>query len=236
MHRRALSTSASASALVALGVLFSGSARAEDAPASGEAKVVVELRANDPRATLERRQGTTALGGLGLPDLALGGLTHWEAACVAPCAAPVHAHSTYRIAGEGLVPTPTFALPRTTAGAPGAPLRIDADLGSSTARLSGMVLTAGGAGAMLLGATALVVSPILSANDVGSQGFRTGVVAGGAGALGLGVLLAAVGVTLWVTNGSSLRFEPAPTLASRVRRPDLGPRAQVRLLPNGLTF
>ena len=202
---------------------------APSAPAApGVPAVTVELRANDPRATLERRQSTTTVGGLGIPDLGLGGLTRWESACVAPCTTtPVSSEYSYRISGDGLVPSKTFTLPRRPRT-----LRIDADLGSSTGRVTGMLLTAGGAGALLLGGAALAASPILSANDVGSQGFRTGVLAGGAGAVGLGVLLAATGLTLWLSNGSSLRFDPSPTLASTAR-----PRPQaVRLLPTGLAF
>jgi hypothetical protein len=198
-------------------------------PAAAAPAVTVELRANDPRATLERRQSTTTVGGLGLPDLGIGGLTQWESACVAPCtAAPVSTDYSYRISGDGLVPSKTFTLPRGPRT-----LRIDADLGSSTGRVTGMVLTAGGAGALLLGGAALVASPILSANDVGSEGFRTGVLAGGAGGVGLGVLLAAAGLTLWLSNGSTLRFDPSPALASAPRP---RPQAAVRLLPTGLAF
>lgn len=183
--------------------------------------VAVELRANDGRATMERRKGTQTLSGLGLADLGIGGVTEWEPVCVAPCAAKLSPRDTYRIAGDGLVPSATFALPRASH------LRLDADLGSSRARVSGVLVTLAGAGAMALGTGALVASPFLAEGDVGSQGFRTGVLAGGVGSLALGTVLVAVGVTLWATNGTSLRFDPTATTTTA--RP-------TRLLPNGIAF
>jgi hypothetical protein len=183
--------------------------------------IAVELRANDGRATIERRKGTQSLSGLGLADLGIGGVTEWEPVCVAPCQAKLSPRDTYRVAGDGLVPSATFALPR-------APhLRLDADLGSSRARVSGILATLAGAGAMALGSGALVASPFLADGDVGSQGFRTGVLAGGVGTLALGTVLVAVGVTLWATNATTLRFDPTPT-PTTASRP--------RLLPNGVAF
>jgi hypothetical protein len=45
--------------------------------------------------------------------------------------------------------------------------------------------------------------PILESEDVGSKGFRTGVLAGG-----IGAVAATVGLFLWLTNGSSAHAEP----------------------------
>jgi hypothetical protein len=183
--------------------------RTEPGARATETETTVELHANDGRATLERRRGVHTLGGLGLPDLGIGGVTEWEPVCTSPCAMPVSRRSTYRVAGDGLVPSSTFALPT------GSRLRLDADLGSSQGRVSGALLTLAGAGALVLGTGALVTSPILAANDLGSEGFRTGLLGGGVAAASVGAILVAVGVTLWVTNESTLRFEPAATSTAR---------------------
>lgn len=197
------------------------------AAAANEPTVLVELHANDGKATLERRTSTQAFTGLGLPDLGIGGVTEWETACVAPCTAAVSPRYTYRVAGEGLVPSSTFALPRGNTR-----LRLDADLGSSRGRVSGALLTLAGAGALALGAGGLIASPILSANDLGSQGFRTGVLAGGIASVSIGAVLAAVGLTLWLTNDSTLRFEPNPsTTTAAAPRP-----MKLRWLADGFSF
>lgn len=184
-------------------------------------EITVELRANDGRATLERRKSTTSFSGLALPDLAIGGLTEWETVCVAPCAMPVSTRSTYRVAGDGLVPSSTFALPRTPH------LRLDADLGSSRSRISGALLGIAGAGALVLGASASIASPILAANDVGGEALHTGLLAGGIGTVAVGAVLLAVGIGLYFTNESTLRFDPTPTSRTDAKR---------TLLPNGFVF
>jgi hypothetical protein len=133
----------------------------------GSADVTVELRANEGTATLERHTGTSTLSGLALPDLGIGGVSQWETACVAPCAVPLSAHYTYRVTGDGRVPTTSFTLPRGRDR-----VTVDADLGRASGRIAGLGFFATGVGAMVLGGAALVASPILSANDVGSSGFQ----------------------------------------------------------------
>ena len=86
-----------------------------------------------------------------------------------------------------------------------------------------------GAGALVLGTGALVTSPVLAANDIGSEGFRTGLLAGGVAAVSVGAILVAVGVTLWITNESTLRFEPTATSTAHAL-----PKG--RWLANGFVF
>jgi hypothetical protein len=181
----------------------SGGSAAAAAPASGP---VVELTADDERATIERRVATSSPGGLPLLETGLFSVGHWEHACVAPCEVRLDPRYTYRVAGDGLVPTGSFAIhPSDAAGAAGADtrVRVDAKMGSSTGRVAGVVSTAAGALAIAAGGAALVASPILASEDVGSEGFRSAVVAGGVGAVSVGVLAAGVGLFLWLTNGSS---------------------------------
>ena len=61
-------------------------------------------------ATIERRGNTTSTT---LPVVEMGlSMGHWEHACVAPCELRLDPKYAYRVGGDGLVPTNTFALPR----------------------------------------------------------------------------------------------------------------------------
>lgn len=172
-------------------------------PASSADAPVVELTADDGRATLERRASTSSPT---VPLFETGALSmgHWEHACVAPCQVRLDARYAYRVAGDGLVPSDSFTLPRG-----GDRVRVDARMGSSVGRVVGVLATAGGLLAMAGGGVALAATPILESEDVGSEGFRAGVLAGGIGAVTVGAVSAAVGLFLWLTNGSDARAEPA---------------------------
>ena len=172
--------------------------RATSALASSEGAPVVELSADDERATIERRASTTSPT---VPLLETGVLSmgHWEHACVSPCEMRLDPRYAYRIAGDGLVPSDSFTLPRGQDR-----VRVDARMGSSTGRVVGVLAMAGGVLAVAGGGLALAATPILESEDVGSQGFRTAVLAGGIGAVSVGAVSAAVGLFLWLTNGSSV--------------------------------
>lgn len=158
---------------------------------------VVELSADDGNATIEKRTGTTAPS-LGILETGILSVGQWQHACVAPCQMRLDPRFTYRVAGDGLVPTSSFVLPRGEDR-----VRIDAKMGSSPARVSGMILTGAGAAAIALGGAALIASPILASEDAGSEGFRTAVLAGGIGAVSVGAIAATVGLFMWLSNGSS---------------------------------
>ncbi len=186
----------------------------------------VELHASDGRAVIERRVGTSSYSGLPLAESGLLSVGHWQHACVAPCRLRLDPRYTYRVAGDGLVASDSFALPEGKDR-----VRVDAQMGSSTGRVVGILLTGAGALGIAAGGAALAVSPILASEEVGSQGFRTGVLAGGIGVLGAGLLTAGVGLYLWITNGSSAHPEgQAQASASPPRR------AAVGLSPSGITF
>src|SRR5580704_4336542 len=76
-----------------------GPALAEDESAHVEvahgqaAQVTVILRADDPHATIA-------------------GVATWTPECIAPCEARLDPKFTYRVAGDGLVPSDSFVLPR----------------------------------------------------------------------------------------------------------------------------
>jgi len=167
----------------------------------------VELAADDARAAIERRVGTTSPGGLPLVETGVFSVGQWERACVAPCDIQLDPRYAYRVAGDGLVPTDAFGLPRG-----GDRIRVDARMGSSTGRVAGGLAMGGGAALAAAGALALLVSPILASEDVGSEGFRTGMLVGGGTALAAGAVTAAAGLFLWLANGSIAH--PSTTTAS----------------------
>ena len=169
---------------------------------------VVELSADEGNATLEKRTGTTAPS-LGLLETGVLAVGEWQHACVALCQMRLDPRFTYRVAGDGLVPTASFVLPRGEDR-----VRVDARMGSSPARVSGMLLTGAGAAALALGGAALIASPILASEDVGSEGFRSAVLAGGIGAVSVGVIAATVGLFMWVSNGSSAHPRAVASAAS----------------------
>jgi hypothetical protein len=106
------------------------------------------------------------------------------------------------VAGDGLVPSDSFTLPHDRDR-----LKLDAKMGSSYARLGGIGLTAVGTGGVLLGAAAVILTPIFESQDVGSRTFRTGLLAGGVSVLSLGAIAAFAGIYLWASNGTTIHPE-----------------------------
>jgi hypothetical protein len=174
------------------------------APAPAPAAAVVQLDADDTRATIERRVGTQSPSGLPLLETGFFSVGQWQQQCVAPCTLALDTRYSYRVAGDGLVPTDSFSLPSS-----GERVRVDAKMGSSTGRVAGALATGGGLLAIAVGTAALIATPILHSEDVGSEGFRTGVLAGGIGAVSIGVIAVGIGTFLWFTNGSSAHTQIA---------------------------
>lgn len=200
------------------------------APAKSDAgkTVTVELQSNSARATIEKRVGTTSLPSLPFTETSFGSVSHWEHACVAPCELKLDPHYAYRVAGDGLTPSDSFALPRGKDK-----VTLNAEMGSSPARLSGMALTALGTGSALLGGTALALSPVLESQDVGSKGFRTAVLAGGVIFLAAGVLELGMGLYLWMSNGTTVRADHGVLAAKNDTR---SRSSAFKITPAGVVF
>lgn len=184
----------------------------EPAPAPKPAEKtgpLVELNADEDGATIEKRTATTGATYLGPFEAGVLSTGHWQEVCVAPCQVRLDPNASYRVSGDGLVPTRSFILPRNEER-----VRVDAKMGSSPVRVGGMVLTGGGAASILAGGLALAISPILASEEVGSEGFRTAVVAGGIGAVSLGAIALTTGLFMWLSNGSSAHTQ---TIASSSR-------------------
>ncbi|MGH7281804.1 MAG: hypothetical protein ACRELY_09800 [Polyangiaceae bacterium] len=161
--------------------------------------VSVTLNADDSRAAIERRVGTTSYAGLPLADASFGSIAQWQQACVAPCQLQLDSRYSYRVAGDGLVPSDSFTLPQDRDR-----LKLDAKMGSSYGRLGGIGLAVLGAGGVFVGAAAVVLTPIFASQDVGSGTFRTGLLAGGVSVLSLGAIAVGAGIFLWATNGTTI--------------------------------
>jgi hypothetical protein len=174
-----------------------------EAKAEAQPGVAVQLSADDNRATIERRVATTSVPALPGLETGIIGLGHWEHTCVAPCdGVKLDPKYTYRVSGDGLVPTDSFSVPR-DAGQ----MKVDAKMGSSTGRVLGAASTIGGGLLILGGGLALAASPVLASEDVGSKGFRSAVLVGGVGAVSVGAIAATVGLFLWLSNGSTAHTE-----------------------------
>jgi len=168
------------------------------APGSPPAAAIVELSADDGRATIERRTGTLSPSGMPLVETGVLTVGRWEHACVAPCTVKLDTRYEYRVAGDGLVPTESFGLPHS-----GDRVRVAAKMGSATGRVAGALTTGAGIVAIAAGGLALIATPILQSEDIGSEGARTGVLAGGIGAVSVGAIAVGIGTFLWLTNGST---------------------------------
>lgn len=101
---------------------------------------VIELRASDPRAVIERKTGSSSPSGVPFAETSFFSVGHWEHACVAPCQLELDPKFSYRVSGDGLVPTDSFTIPRGRDR-----VRFEAKMGSSTGRLAGILLTGAGA-------------------------------------------------------------------------------------------
>jgi hypothetical protein len=172
-------------------------------------EIAVALHADDGRATLERRASVESPAGFPFPDASLARIETWTPACVAPCAEKLDPRFSYRVSGDGLVPSGPFLLPQGRES-----VVVDARMGSAYGRVGGMLIGGAGVGALLLGGVALVATPILEDRNVGSPALRTGVLAGGVGLVGIGVLAVGTGLWLWLHNGTQVRLDALPTTAS----------------------
>ena len=225
-------TRVSIAALVAASVsvsLAQTAFAAEDAVAAPEVQppapkpVTVVLRADGRNATLQRETSVQSYVGLPIKDASLVSLGTWEPACVAPCTVKVDPRFTYRVGGDGLVPSDSFTVPQDADH-----LRVDATMGSAEGRLGGAVLAVGGVGGILLGGAAMIAVPIMESQNAGSQGLHVGVLSGGAAVASVGVIALVSGIWLWMRNDTTLREDSSPRAAAR--------STSVSVSPSGVVF
>ncbi|MGZ3416666.1 MAG: hypothetical protein ACXVEF_39850 [Polyangiales bacterium] len=107
----------------------------------------------------------------------------WTFACLAPCSHPVE-EGEYRVGGEGVNPSSTFVLRD--------PTQVAVKAGSKGRAFGGQLLLGAGAGALLIG--------IFMATGDNTDVAIPVIAIGGAAAVG--------GLTLWLTNRTSITLSP----------------------------
>ena len=125
----------------------------------------------------------------------------WTTACpVLPCELHLSAADEYRIAGEGIVDSDVFRLPRATN------VQVDATGGSSMLHGIGTVLTVGGV-LFAAGGGAILLVP---GNPHASDDTKTSKTVVGAGFLAMGLVGTAIGILARVFSDTSVRVSVAP--------------------------
>jgi hypothetical protein len=173
------------------------------APAFARVHIVTTAR----RLDLERRAGS--LPGepppvLRAPYASSDGWIEWQRVCTAPCDTEVQLGGEYRVAGEGVTTSGSFAL-----HGPATELRVDP--GSSGVRRAGSALTVIGGIAALAGGIFLGVSAIhpagQPASTLGIGGYAS------IGALAGGGALVIAGIGMIIGGGTSVQDEAHHDLA-----------------------
>jgi hypothetical protein len=134
---------------------------------------VVTLRADNPRAVLQQLQ------------------LRWRDICVSPCGVPVDPAGTYRIAGDTIRPSTEFRMPP-----PSGPVLIDTQTGSAFKHGGGLVLAIGGGVSALAGVLYLVKASTISYQSEDGPAARGGLTGIGLIYLAIGGVLMAVGIPL----------------------------------------
>jgi hypothetical protein len=141
---------------------------------------LVKLQANKPQAILQQLR-----------------LRTWQDLCLMPCGIVVDPTGSYRVGGEGLRDTSSFQMPR-----PSGEVLVDANMGTSARRRTGIGLTLGGFGAALLGGLTARLGIESDSQSTSNQNTSTNST-GGLVLLIVGIAAVAVGIPLWVTSRSS---------------------------------
>ncbi len=176
----------------------------------------VAIDADEPNVTLSRVMGY----GYVQYGASTGVMANWQTVCVAPCQASVDSTAMYQITGDGVTPSRTFSLP---ASPNGAPLHLRVHAGSSGARIGAAWLLLGGITFALTGSILAVTFAALS-----SDSNTTGWIVAGLVTTGVGAIMIAAGIPLFLGSGTSVTNDQNMTIAKR--------RSPIRLTPTGFAF
>ena len=179
---------------------------------------------DDPRVTLfrliERIEFGGAVAGVAGVEIIPGLFVSQRpiSECAAPCNKSVDPRFLYRVAGDGITPSPSFRFP------PGhSAYKLEVDAGSSSAHTAGVVLTTAGICLAALGGAFLAVAAV----DRESPAV---VPTAGAVGGGVGLISMAVGIPLWLSSGTSVRVDAA------MNEPEIRPPAGMAFRAQGITF
>ena len=193
---------------------------ARPAPVSAYPTAFVGIITTDPDVMLERRIGSLGKQPVGAhfgavkpgspppaynPPSTYGPYweSDWERVCKTPCQAQVALGGEYRIAGDDVTPSDSFAI---TAGG----MRLDVDPGNESARNAGTYMAVFG---YLLAAVGGVFLGTSIGEDFDEDANDAVIVASSIG-IGVGLLIGTVGVVLHVVNGTEVRDGGGRVIAS----------------------
>jgi len=145
--------------------------------------------------------------------------------CAPPCGESLPREGVYQIAGDGVVPTAKFTLPKDPSN-----LQVHVRAGSEGVRTTGMVLGVAGMTTFVTGCAYVVYNFVTTPFDTpgNPRPVQVAMVLGGAGVViaGVGLLLALTGTTK-VTTSRGVTFSQGPARRGRTA---------VRLTLRGLEF
>lgn len=206
--------------------------------------VASTARADEPRTEPRDVQVTSNRDGTTLEKLDTAVHFGWfraegyQVVCVAPCLAHLDPSATYKISGDGVVPSKHFQLQ------PGESA-LNADTGSSGARRWGWTSAATGSSFMVAGGVMLALGFAFAPNASDSKfagpsgrslyesqdrmsGIYTGI---GGGMLAFGGVLTVLGVVLVATNGTTITTSSGREIGSASTT-----RSGLRFGPEGIVF
>lgn len=183
---------------------------------------VIELRADDPAATLYQLTGETMRLVHYRHHVGLRRVGLWTALCRTPCGVAVDTNGVYKIDGLRMVPSDSFVVP--AAGF----VSLDVSAGHAGPRVGGVLLTTFGGTAAVLGIvfTSVAFGIGNSDGDGPSRGFLTA----GLVLLGSGAAMLAGGIAMLLASRTIVRTSEGYRLAVAGRPTGL------RLAPDGVHF
>jgi len=201
-HRPTRATFALALASLCAALSYAPSARAEPlpvpAPAPSEKNTRVRIVSPNPASTLERRIGSLATGPAVPESQYASAIPRWEQVCVVTCPEAIPIGGEYRIAGQGVTPSSSFAL-----RAPSVELHVKP--GSHTARRIGTAMAMVGVLAAAAGGVSLLIA--LSASDSTTTTNNQPIIIGSAATAIGGSVIGLVGLGIVLASGTTVRDE-----------------------------
>ncbi len=171
-------------------------AAAPSAPPAAAASVRVRLRAENPHVALYRLSST--FGGYDGDGDAFSG-ANYERVCLTPCDLRLDRASQYQIGGEGVAASDILELPAADR------VELTVHAGSASLQALGWVFTYLGGGLALAAPLSLALEAAMPSGPAGNGGLTASPFfwpTVGAAALGVGLL--AVGLPLWLGNGTKV--------------------------------
>lgn len=186
----------------------------------------VELRSNDPAATLFMVTGGGTRMVWGRHHRYLSHYDVWSPVCRTPCGVPIDPGGLYQIRGLRMNASSSFVIPQTPL------VTLEVDAGHTGPRAGGVILTTFGGIVTVLGITFAGIGVGRANYDaVVGQSSSNGFMVAGGSMLGIGTAMLAGGITMLVLSRTTVRISGGSRLA---QSPSSLPR--LALSPSGIHF